>query len=248
MSGDVHEKSMTMLSEIHAAETSQSLFSALDRACGVLGFDAFMLSCHRQSKAELVMNPIFTTYTEEFMNDYERLNWLDDDVLIARTIGSSRPFVWDGSSERYSDVRSQSFLEFLHENRLATGIMVPLAHGPGYASLMSLDAYRPMQLPPDLVRSAQCVAEAAQAKAEMLGLCANVSADEAIGLRALSGRQLEILKWISDGKSNTDIATIMNLRTRAVHYHVSRILLKLRVATRLQAAQVFFAWSDHQTL
>lgn len=248
MSGNIQEKTVTILSEIRAAETPQSLFFALERGCSALGFDAFMLSCHRPSKAELVMNPIFTTYTEEFLNDYERLNWLDDDVLVARTIGGCRPFIWDGTRERYSDVRSQSFLEFLHENRLAAGIMVPLAHGPGHASLMSLAAYRPMQVPHDLVRTAQHVAEAGQTQAEMLGLCSTISADEAIGLRTLTGRQLEILKWIADGKSNTDIATIMNLRRRAVQYHVSRILFKLRVATRLQAAQVFFARTDNKTL
>ena len=90
MRGDVPEKTMTILRDIHAADTSRSLFCALETGCGVLGFDAFMLACHRPSKAELVMNdePIFTTYSLEFLNDYERLNWLDDDVLVARTIGS----------------------------------------------------------------------------------------------------------------------------------------------------------------
>ena len=237
---------VTILGEIHAAETSQSLFCILERACTALGFDAFVLSSHRPSKKEMALNPLYTTNPQEFRNNYEQLNWVDDDVHVARAIGSSHGFAWDSSLDRYSNVRSQSFLEFLHANSLACGVMVPLPHKPGHASCMALNSSRPMTLGTALVEAARLTAVASQAKAEMLGLCSSISADEAIGMRLLSGRQLEILNWIADGKSNADIATIMNLRHRAVHYHVGQILQKLCVATRLQAAQIFFVRSDHQ--
>lgn len=54
----------------------------------------------------------------------------------------------------------------------------------------------------------------------------------------LSDRQLEIVKWIRDGKSNNDIATIMNLPLRTVKHHVSEIIRRLGVATRAQAASI----------
>jgi LuxR family transcriptional regulator len=53
---------------------------------------------------------------------------------------------------------------------------------------------------------------------------------------ALTDKQIEIVKWIREGKSNTDIATIMNLPVRTIRYHVSEIIRKLGVATRAQAA------------
>ena len=246
MKSEIHQKTVAILYEIHAAETSQSLFSALERGCSALGFDAFVLSSHRPTKTELALDPIFTTNPKEFRDDYEQLNWVEDDVHVARALGSSRAFGWDSSWDRYSNVRSQSFLEFLHTNSLACGIMVPLPHKLGHASCMALNASQPLTLSTALIEAAQLTAEAGQAKAEMLGLCAGISADESIGMRMLSGRQLEILKWIADGKSNADIATIMNLRHRAVHYHVGHILRKLGVATRLQAAQIFSGRSDHQ--
>jgi len=191
------------------------------------------------------MDPIYTTHDKTFRADYEEQNWIDDDMLIARTIGSNRAFVWDSVWDRSCDARSRDLLEFLQTHRMATGIMVPLAHKLGNVSFMALDSFRPKAIDPVLVEAAQLAAEAGQAKAEMLGLCPGISADEAIGMRMLNARQLEILKWITEGKSDRDIADIMNLRIRAVTYHVGHILRKLRVATRVQAARIFTTYSGH---
>jgi len=51
----------------------------------------------------------------------------------------------------------------------------------------------------------------------------------------LSVRQLEILNWATLGKSNSDIAVITGMSKRAVAYHMSEILRKLKVASRTQA-------------
>ena len=51
----------------------------------------------------------------------------------------------------------------------------------------------------------------------------------------LTNRQLEILNWAAAGKSNGDIATILSQSRRAIDYHMSEILRKLRVTSRTQA-------------
>jgi LuxR family transcriptional regulator len=86
--------------------------------------------------------------------------------------------------------------------------------------------------------AANVIGNAALAKAEMLGLCDAISADEAAAARSLSQAQSEILNWIAEGKSNTDIGTIMDMSERTVRYHVSVILQKLGVASRAQAAAI----------
>lgn len=52
----------------------------------------------------------------------------------------------------------------------------------------------------------------------------------------LSKLQREILSWVSRGKSNCEIAIIMGRSERAVAYHISEILRKLEVTSRVQAA------------
>jgi DNA-binding CsgD family transcriptional regulator len=52
----------------------------------------------------------------------------------------------------------------------------------------------------------------------------------------LSPRELECLKWVLDGKSDTDIGEILGISPNTVHFHVERVKKKLGVRTRTQAA------------
>jgi DNA-binding NarL/FixJ family response regulator len=53
---------------------------------------------------------------------------------------------------------------------------------------------------------------------------------------ALTDREIEALTWVAKGKSSTDIAVLMNVSERTVNFHISNVIRKLGVATRVQAA------------
>jgi DNA-binding CsgD family transcriptional regulator len=52
----------------------------------------------------------------------------------------------------------------------------------------------------------------------------------------LTPREAEVLCWISEGKSNQDISTIVGARTGTIRKHVEHILKKLNVENRTTAA------------
>ena len=52
----------------------------------------------------------------------------------------------------------------------------------------------------------------------------------------LTARELEVLKWLAQGRSNPDIAAILGLTTGTVKLHVERVLAKLGVENRTAAA------------
>src|SRR5262245_15598907 len=56
----------------------------------------------------------------------------------------------------------------------------------------------------------------------------------------LTKREAEVLLWISQGKRNGEIGTILQTSKRTVGKHVERILCKLEVETRTAAAIVAF--------
>lgn len=58
--------------------------------------------------------------------------------------------------------------------------------------------------------------------------------------RELSDRELEVLRLIADGRSNTEIAGHLFISEKTVKSHVSNVLAKLHVADRTQAA--VYAW------
>jgi DNA-binding NarL/FixJ family response regulator len=51
----------------------------------------------------------------------------------------------------------------------------------------------------------------------------------------LTPREIEIMKLVSNGLQNKEIARKLGIKTRTVEFHVSNILLKLGVSSRLEA-------------
>ena len=56
-------------------------------------------------------------------------------------------------------------------------------------------------------------------------------------IHPLSPREAEILSWISDGKRDREIATILGISSRTVEKHVQNMLKKLGVETRTGASK-----------
>jgi two-component system, NarL family, response regulator LiaR len=52
----------------------------------------------------------------------------------------------------------------------------------------------------------------------------------------LTDRELEVLRYLAQGLSNTDIARVLVVSDATIHSHVSKILAKLHLASRTQAA------------
>jgi len=52
----------------------------------------------------------------------------------------------------------------------------------------------------------------------------------------LTGREMEVLKFVAQGLSNQEIGTTLTISERTVRTHVSNILAKLHLANRTQAA------------
>lgn len=57
----------------------------------------------------------------------------------------------------------------------------------------------------------------------------------------LSSREGEVLAWLAHGKSNKDIAAILNLSPRTVTKHIEQIFIKLGVENRTAAAAMAFS-------
>ena len=51
----------------------------------------------------------------------------------------------------------------------------------------------------------------------------------------LTNREQEILRWIGNGKSNPDIATILNISPFTVKAHAKNVIIKLDATNRVHA-------------
>ncbi|MBD8495776.1 LuxR family transcriptional regulator [Pseudomonas syringae] len=53
---------------------------------------------------------------------------------------------------------------------------------------------------------------------------------------ALTKREIEILKWSAKGKTASDIAIILRLKERTIHFHIASAIQKLGVCNKTAAA------------
>lgn len=58
----------------------------------------------------------------------------------------------------------------------------------------------------------------------------------------LTGREIEVLRLVSDGKNNQEIADVLQITSATVRTHMNNILKKLNLKSRTQA--VAFAWKE----
>lgn len=221
-------------SDICGSRDSKGLVMALEKSLKSLGFASFNLGCHKKSKYELALDPTITNWPKDFMGEYEGRNWAEHDPTLARAASADRPFGWT-VRQVYADRKQQDYMEFLVTTPLRGGFSIPLPRRAGTISSISVECHSETQFDGWVPYAIGILANSAMVKAEALGLCDRISVDEAMKARKLSASQTEILKWVSDGKSNADIATILGLSERVVKYHMTEILRKLGVATRAQA-------------
>jgi LuxR family transcriptional regulator len=221
------------------AKNRDELFAAIKSGCNGLGFDQFTLSCNKKNSREMILNSTMTMMCPDFIDEYDRLNWSDEDIFADRFVSGERSVSWNSITDQFKYTDERNYLGFLRENHLISGILAAPASRPGILNMLSFTSSDNKTIHPETVHAVEILANYAIQKAEILGLSKEVATNEAMEKFTLSNTQIEILKWISEGKSNSDIATILGLTDRNTRYHTNQILQKLGVRTRTQAAVIF---------
>lgn len=62
----------------------------------------------------------------------------------------------------------------------------------------------------------------------------------------LSPREQDVLRLVAQDMTDREIAYRLGIRERTVRAHVSRIILKLGVSSRVGAAVAFVEWTFHR--
>lgn len=73
----------------------------------------------------------------------------------------------------------------------------------------------------------------------------NLVNDTQKALNQLTKREVDVLHWISEGKSNTSIGKLLQISAGTVRKHVENILVKLSLENRTMAARMYSGlWTE----
>lgn len=172
------------------------------------------------------------TYGEDWIEYYGREGYFDEDVLFDLALTNQRPIEWDVVKSTLDLTKRQKLIfDASYEAGLRFGITIPF-HGPmGRVATLSVSTSgNRSDLPKDLVL---IYALAAQFHALFDAVAS--SSELVPPPPRLSGREYECLSWAAQGKSNGDIAEIVGIKEPTVQFHMSNVMKKLKVSTRVSA-------------
>jgi DNA-binding CsgD family transcriptional regulator len=165
--------------------------------------------------------------------NYIAEGWSRIDPILAFTARAMRPFSWDAVA---ADMQFSAPQTALLEECERVGVrwlqILPFQGHNGRCDFVGVS--RRHAEPPDPARIPLVRAVSAQAFCRHADLIGSDLTNDA-AMNDLTRRELEVLKWMKHGKSNTEIADIVSVSVKTVEYHVGNILKKLGASNRTAA-------------
>ena len=157
------------------------------------------------------------------------------DPVMRRLKRLSAPFIYNQSM--YVNEQAADLWDVQALFGYKTGIAMVLHLPGGKHFFMGVDRDQP--LPGDEVVLTRMMADLQLLAVHAQDTAVRLLALEVPGVQVvphLTDREVEILKWTAEGKSSWAVGQILNISEHNVKYHVKRILVKLEVGSKHQAA------------
>jgi DNA-binding CsgD family transcriptional regulator len=219
--------------QTEAATTVSQLKSYFERVMTEEGFENHFIG---RIVGRKVAEIDWVEFPEGHFEAYVAEQWDQVDPILSFTATATRPFCWDDVASRMEFSEPQiALLDECKRVGVHSIIVAPFPNPNGGCDIVGVS--RRHAEAPDRARIAVLQAVCAQT----WGRYADLAGDRPGNGRdqiALTHRELEILKWVKDGKSNSEISEIMNLSVKTIEYHVGNILKKLGATNRTTAVVI----------
>lgn len=213
------------------AKDEDEFFSALCQAANKLGFE----HCAYGMRVPLpISNPgvhMLNNYSAKWQQRYAQQNYLACDPTVAHALQSPASLLW--TEEIFASCRP--FWEDARSHGLRVGWAQP-CHGPNQVTGLLTLARSHDNLSARELQSVSAgmywLAQLAHQGMSRL-MIPKVLPDASV---ALSAREIEVLRWTSDGKTSFEVSGIMHISERTVNFHVNNAMEKLGTNNKTAAA------------
>lgn len=170
------------------------------------------------------------SYSNDWLYTYGKQGYAGIDPVLQSLLSTFRTQVWEQAYKNASAAKQCQFVEEARAYGLTHGITTGmLERGKGFASFFSFaggelrGTLRYQRLLEYLLPYLHRV------------LMANTHTPIANRVKVLSPREMSVLMWMRQGKTNWEISRILGVSERTVRFHVEGIFMKLDVSSRTQA-------------
>lgn len=174
---------------------------------------------------------MLNNYPRSWQQVYVEKGYLQIDPAVRHGLASLSPYVWSGIDGKSEEV---SFWEDANSHGIVSGWAQPVLAANGIRGMFTV------------TRSAESISdkEIRDRMPQLLwlsqvahyGLARHlIQRPDSARLNELTDRELEVLRWIAEGKTSSEIAIILGISERTVNFHANRAMAKLEAPNRTAA-------------
>jgi DNA-binding CsgD family transcriptional regulator len=247
------------IEDTNKAKSSTEATRIFERALAYYGYDRFcysLITAH-PSVGLGARHGVARNYPDDWMAHYEANQYEKKDPVRQYGLTTCQPFTWDSLGQaRNLKPEQQRVMDEAREAGLLDGIAVPIwgqngeLAGVGMASstggvrpdINLLSKIRALTLQFHLVYT-ELEKKAPSLRDNFAGNIHLTAREKEILRRAkLTPREVECLKWAADGKTEWEIAAILNVSEHTADKHLANAHRKLGAASRAQAVAHAIRW------
>ncbi len=218
-----------LLTAIGRCRSEASLREQILKAARALGFDRFAYGLRAPLPVTDPQIQMINNYPQGWRRRYAEAGYLAVDPTVRHGRRSQEPMVWSDALV----AQAPEFWEEAHAFGLQVGWAQSCIDGRGAAGMLTLS------------RSGEPLSarelHAKEAQLRWLASASHVAFSRILAprreaLTPLTARELEVLKWLADGKTSRDTAAILGIAIDTVNFHVKNATHKLGAANKTAAA------------
>jgi DNA-binding CsgD family transcriptional regulator len=225
------ERQSILNSEINAAQTPAALSAALSRVTHEFGFRCFMLIRMPEEEETLLSSIMITTNLPKlYLHEFDRRKFLQKWLLAPTILESAQPICWmvDKSYADHGITFEPEVVDLQRRHHLTTHMAIQTHSHCGRTYRMRMSGDRPRLSQVELNEAGMLLLHAFAT----LGRIKRASR-QPVGSH-LSGRELEVVRWTSQGKTSSEIGRILSLSDHTVNAYLTNAIRKLDCVNRTQ--------------
>ena len=214
---------------LSTADNEETLFALLHKRATELGFDFCTYASHAPYPYSQKKTWFLSNYPSAWQLEYAKNNYLHLDPTVKHAECSTLPLVWAAAS---SD-GPPDFWEAARSSGLGVGWVQSHRDISGAIGILGLARAQDTLSNSELTDIGLKLVWLTQIAHIGMMRCMNKKFTQAT--EALSKREIEVLRWTSEGKTSRDISEILNISERTVNFHINNAMIKLNAPNKTSA-------------
>lgn len=227
------------ISALQTADNAEAVFQIFAEAGQGYGFNnaCFTLLDDHTSQGLASYHGFATDYPEDWLLHYRSRDYLGFDPVVYQTRRGSRPFLWseavmaqelDQAMVPQDKQASRILMREARDAGLVDGIGVPLFTPEGALSAVGFATNQnETGLPAKALAEVSLLASVFHER--FLSFFKNEE------VRRITAREIDVLSWSAEGKTDTEIAQLLGVTPATIRFHWGNIFRKLGAANKVNA-------------